>query len=332
MDSARSYKQLKKVEMKINKLVYSNIRHALLLGFLTLSCLMLHAQEVSDIVIRTRGLQRVGHTFESVWLIDNQTVMVPLKNTFEFDINHRFGTINNGYKDFWGIYAPSNIRMGFSYTPLDNLMVGFGFTKERLIWDVNAKYAILKEYGDNPMPISLTYFVNMAADTRGEDNFINNTDRFSYFHQLMIARKISRDFSLQASLSLSHFNAVEAFINTDKEIEGKMKNDHLAFSLLGRYKVSDAFAFIANYDQPITQHLTNNPNPNIGIGVEIATPLHAFQVFVSNYKWMVPQYNNVFNHNDFGETEFLVGFNITRLLDLQEEDMVEMMFKRYKKQ
>ncbi|MBK8699649.1 MAG: hypothetical protein IPN29_08905 [Saprospiraceae bacterium] len=287
--------------------------------------------EVQTIAIKSRGLQRVGNTFESIWLIDNQTVYVPLKNTLEFDILHRFGTVNNGYSDFFGMYAPSNIRLGLGYTPINNLMLGFGFSKDRLIWDVNLKYAILKEHGDKTAPISLTYFGNMAADTRGKENFVNKTDRYSYFHQLMIAKKVSRDLSIQGSLSLSHFNSVEGYFDTEGQIQGKMKNDHLAFSILGRYKISDAFAFIGNYDQPITKHKTNNPNPNLSIGVEIATPLHAFQVFVGNYRWMVPQYNNVFNQNDFSDGSFLVGFNITRLIDLQEEDMADMMFKRKNK-
>jgi len=287
-----------------------------------------HKEDVQTLYIHSRGLQRVGNTFESIWLIDNQTVMVPLKKTLEFDILHRFGTIQNGYSDFLGLYAPSNIRLGFGYTPVNNLMLGFGFTKERLLWDFNIKYALLKEYGEKPAPVSVTYYGNMAVDTRPKSNFVHSSDRYSYFHQLMVARKITRDFSAQASVSLSHFNAVEGYINNDLEIAGKMKNDHISVGLMGRYKISDAMAFIANYDQPITKHPTNNPHPNISFGVELATPLHAFQVFLGNYRWMVPQYNNVFNENDYTDGAFLIGFNITRLLDMQEENLADMMFKR----
>jgi hypothetical protein len=293
-------------------------------------------EEVITIAIHSRPLQRVGNTFESVWLIDNQTVLVPLRKTFEFDIQHRFGTMGKGYDDLWGIYAPSNIRIGFGYTPINNLMVGFGFTKERLLWDFNVKYAILKENSERGWPVSVTYYGNIAVDTRQEENFAgytNQTDRFSYFHQIMVAKKLTRDFSLQGSINLSHMNMVEAYFNPEGEKEPKMKNDHISGSLLGRYKVSDAFAFIANYDQPFTKHTTNNPKPNISMGVELATPLHAFQVFVGNYQWLVPQYANFYNQNDYtgGLKGFLIGFNITRLLDTQEEDLGDMMFKRKKK-
>lgn len=289
-------------------------------------------EEVQKIYIHSRGIQRVGNTFESIWLIDNQTVLVPLKKTFEFDIQHRFGTIKNGYSDLWGLYAPSNIRFGFGYTPINNLMVGFGLTKDRLLWDFNVKYAILKERGKNPFPLSVTYYGNMSVDTRGKDNFSKGTERVAYFHQLMIAKKLTRDFSAQASINISHFNSVPGFLNAENEIINTLKHDHFSFSLLGRYKISDAFGFIANYDQPLTQHPKNNPNPNISFGVELATPLHAFQVFFGNYKWMVPQYNNILNNNNYQDGSFLLGFNITRLLDVQEENMSEMIFKRKKKE
>src|SRR5438045_9168454 len=58
---------------------------------------------------------KAAKIFESVWIGDNQTVTVPVKKTFEMDISHRFGTVKKGYQDFWGFFAPSNIRLGFSY-------------------------------------------------------------------------------------------------------------------------------------------------------------------------------------------------------------------------
>ncbi|MBT8327436.1 MAG: hypothetical protein KJP21_06915 [Bacteroidia bacterium] len=284
---------------------------------------------VIQISIHSRPLQRIGNTFESIWLIDNQTTQVPLKKTMELDILHRFGTVQNGYSDLLGLYAPSNIRIGFGYVPLDNFMVGVGFTKEKLLWDLNYKYALIKERGAKPAPVSVTYFGNVAADTRSEDNFTKTSDRFSYFNQLMVSKKVTRDFSAQISLNHSHMNVVEAYINDANEQVAKMKNDHLSFSVLARYKISSATAFIADFDQPITNHHMNNPYPNISAGVEIATPLHAFQVFAGNYQSIVPQFNNVHNSFNYADGAFLFGFNITRLLDAQEEDLIEMMLKRY---
>lgn len=66
----------------------------------------------------------VKNTFESIWCIDAQTVMVPIKGTFEADFQHRFGTMQNRYDDFYGIFAASNIRLGAEYVPVDRLLVG----------------------------------------------------------------------------------------------------------------------------------------------------------------------------------------------------------------
>ncbi len=37
--------------------------------------------------------------FETSILIDNQTVTTPFKGMIEFEIHHRFGTVNNGLTD-----------------------------------------------------------------------------------------------------------------------------------------------------------------------------------------------------------------------------------------
>lgn len=264
-------------------------------------------------VEKSSELKPVKNTFESIFLFDNQTTLVPAKGTFEMDIQHRFGTVNNGYEDFYGLYAPSNIRIGFAYSPISKLYVGFGFAKINLTWDVTAKYSILQQMKNGGSPVSVTYFVNMAIDTRDGENFVNNTDRFSYFNQLIISRKVTDAFSVQVSPSWSHFNAVEGYVNEAGDVEGKMNNDHFAIAFGGRYKVSNQMAIIANYDQPITKHPTNNPQPNISFGIEVSTSAHAFQIFAGNYYNLIPQLNNMYNQNDYREGQFLIGFNITRL-------------------
>ena len=108
--------------MNFNKYFLSRLRQFFALSLCMMLGIAISAQEETheDVGEHHRGLQKVGNTFESVWLIDNQTVLVPLKQTFEFDILHRFGTVQNGYNDFWGLYAPSNIRLGMSYVPIKN--------------------------------------------------------------------------------------------------------------------------------------------------------------------------------------------------------------------
>jgi Membrane bound beta barrel domain (DUF5777) len=259
-----------------------------------------------------KKIKPVKNTFESIWIMDNQTVMVPIKGTFEFDIQHRFGIVNNGAKDLWGFFAPSNIRLGVAYSPINKLFVGAGITKERMQADVNAKYALLKQT-PNKIPVSITWFANMVIDARNKSFFRAGVHRLSFFNQVIIARKITEKFSAQVAPNFSWFNNIEGYVDSKGQIQQKMENGHLAISVSGRYKVTQKSAITVGYDQPLTQHPANNPHPNICFGFETTTSSHAFQVFAGNYAGIVPQSNNMFNKNDYTKGQFVIGFNITRL-------------------
>jgi hypothetical protein len=153
----------------------------------------------------------------------------------------------------------------------------------------------------------------MVIDTRNKSNFTDFVNRFAYFNQLMVARKVNAHFSAQVATSLSWYNNVEGYVTSKGDIAKKMNNIHFAFECMGRYKFSDKSAFVVNYDQPLTQHPTNNPHPNISFGLETTTDSHAFQVFAGNYYSIVPESNNFFNQNDYTKGQFVIGFNITRL-------------------
>ena len=258
----------------------------------------------------------VKNTFEGNYLIDNQTVMVPIKGTFEFDIQHRFGTWEKGFTNLFGLYGGATMRLGFSYTPIKDFQVGFGTTNDRMQVDWNAKYALLKQTKDNKMPVSVTLFGNAVMDTRKKDAttlFVNTSDRFSFFSQIIIARKVTENFSIQVSPSLTHFNNLEGYTDAAGKVMPKLNNDHFAISFSGRYKIAPKTAIIVNYDQPLSQHPMANPHPNISFGLEMKSSGHDFEVFAGNYGSVLPQNNNLFNQNDYTKNQFLIGFNISRL-------------------
>ncbi len=292
-----------------------------LVRFLLGAFLLLAISNVSlaqDEEADTKDLRPVKNMFESIWLIDNQTAVVPYKGTFEWDFQHRFGVMNNGYEDFFGLYAPANIRIGFNYVPVEKLMVGFGVTRLPYTWDVSAKYAILQQARMGGSPVNLTYYVNAAYDARrGSELLLNNNgNRISYFHQLMVARKLTDNFSMQVAGSVTHFNAVRATRDSGGEVLKEFNNDHINVSVAARYRVGAWVNLIANFDQPITKHDQVDPQPNIAFGVEMTSSGHQFQVFLGNYYNILPQQNTLFNKNKFGDGDILIGFNITRLWNL----------------
>jgi hypothetical protein len=270
----------------------------------------------------------VKNTFQTGQIIDAQTVMVPVKGTFEADIQHRFGSVKNGYQDLWGIYGIANIRLGFLYTPIDNLEIGFGLAKVNMLWDGSAKYAIFRQTKDR-FPVSLTYYGNIAVKTvQNPDNilFKYESERWSFFNELMIARKINDKLSVQIGFSISHQNSVPGYYtksDTTNVVFKEQKFNMYAISFCTRYKLTEGTSFIFDYDQPLTTFASNNPHPNFAFGFEFGTSGHTFQLFAGNYTLLNPQQNSLYNaNNPFGYTEngtkvpggqFNIGFNITRL-------------------
>ena len=120
---------------------------ALLLALLTIPAFAQDAEPEKD---KEPKKELARPAFESALLGDMQSVVVQTPKTLEWDFQHRFGTLENGIKDFFGIYANgANIRMGLTYTPINRLAVGIGITKNKMALDVNYKYAIFQQTKDD---------------------------------------------------------------------------------------------------------------------------------------------------------------------------------------
>ena len=282
---------LKRTGMKLYKLIY------LALFVFPLS---LFAQEQTDTIAPVE-IEYAKPAFESTGLIDNQTDRVFSKGTIEFVMNHRFGLVT-GTNDMIGVWGATNIRLGLSYSVTDRITVGFGSTKDSRLQDFNLKAAIFKQTKDDKMPFNLTYYGNWTVNASPKEGFYHTSDRWSFYNQLIISRKVSKTISFQIAPSYSHYNRV------DKTI----KNDMPAFSAGGRYMFIPDISLIVDATTPLMKYDQNTPKPGFGIGLEYGAVQHAFQLFISNSKGIVNQQNIMYNSNDFFNGEFMIGFNITK--------------------
>ena len=272
----------------------------ILLVLLLFPVLAIAQDEAKDSIKVKEALERSA--FDSAMLIDNPTNVLFGKNTLEVQMQHRFGLINET-NTLAGIYGDgANIRIALSYAIHERLTIGFGTTKDNRLQDFNWKVGLLRQTRSNSMPISVSYYGNFTIDARPESTFNLEQDRYSFFNQIIIAKRFTPEFSLQVAPSISHYNAVPV----------GMDNDMFAIAFGGRYKISPQTAIIVDYTQPLTQFAQYNPNPGISIGTEFSTSAHTFQIFLTNYNGIVPQKNQMFNQNDFFNGDFLIGFNITR--------------------
>ena len=303
--------------MKRLKIIFPSIIKRAMLCLLLTGGIGINGLMAQDAAVpaadKAAPLNPVKNTFEDIILIDNQTAQLPIKNTFEFMLQHRFGDVTNGYKDFYGLFAGANMAFKFFYCPVKDLNLGIALNEENMQWEGSAKYALMKQSETGGWPVSITYFGNVAIDSRPkEGNFVSDVDRYSYFNQFMVARKITEKFSAQAAVSISHYNNIPGYYNADSSISPTLKNEQVAMEFLGRYKISEIVAVIGDYDQPMTQNPMNNPHPSVSFGFEFSTKGHAFQIFATNYGSTLAKNNNFFNQNDTKKGEWLIGFNLTR--------------------
>jgi hypothetical protein len=260
--------------------------------------------------------KEVKSTFENPVLINNQTVMTTPKQSLEFMIQHRFGVIEHD-DDLYGLFGPSNIRLGLDYGITKRLSVGIGATKNKQVYGVDLKYALLKQNVQGGSPVSVSVFGNLdrsaasktffqikdPARTDKDTTMYESYDRFSYFAEVMIARKINDKISVQLAGSFSHFNLVDS----------GMQHDVIGVSFAGRYKFSPQSSVLLEFDYPVVTHDVNKNMPNLSIGYEVATSGHTFQVFLCTADGINNQEIMVYNQNDFTKKQILLGFNITRL-------------------
>lgn len=253
--------------------------------------------------------------FESGLLFDNATSTIQPSKTLEMIIQHRFGTVDNGVTDLFGIWAPSNIRLGLNFSILNNLQVGIGTTKFNKMQDIQIKYNVLQQTRSNSIPLTITLYEVIGIDGSADDKWgpdYKFANRMSYFSQVILSRRFNDKISLQIAPSFTHYNA---------HIVDTLDHDRIAISAAARFKFSPQSSIIVSGDFPLEiqsiseQHdvAILDSKPNIAIGWEVSTSTHAFHMYIGSAQNIIPQENIMFNKNDFFDGGILIGLNVTRL-------------------
>jgi hypothetical protein len=257
-------------------------------------------------------------TFKGSRLMNGQTVETIAKKHLNMWIQHRFGRVNSGFDGFYGL-DESRVRIGFDYGVSDRLMVGIGRSSFEKTADYFAKYKLLRQStGNRSMPITATLLVGGAINTAATGyttelgntmKFYNNTERQSYFGQLIIGRKFSEGFSLQLMPTLLHNNKTES--NT-------IDNNLAVIGIGGRMKLTKRTSFNAEYYSPI-EALSDDSFPyknSLAIGFDIETGGHVFQLHFTNSRGMIEKQYIAGTAGQWSKGDIHYGFNVSRVFSL----------------
>ena len=173
---------------------------------------------LQDLLSAPSSTQLISNTFKSTRIINNHSVDLFSPGHLDFRVAHRFGRLNSGIYNLYGL-DQATMRIGLEYGLINNVMIGLGRSTYNKTIDGYIKYRLLHQSsGQKSSPISIVGFSNIAINTLEKDivtSILNHdlkytfSGRLSFCHQLLLASKINRNFSLQLMPTWVHFNMVE---------------------------------------------------------------------------------------------------------------------------
>ena len=255
-------------------------------------------------------------TFKGTRVVNGQSVEVKGAGELEFIIGHRFGRINSGAYNFFG-WDDAYIRFGLEYGLTSKLGIGAGRSSHNKIYDGYLKYQIIRQSKGGGSPVTVTALASTGVQTIEQN--IPFKSKLYYSAQLLIARKFSPNLSLQFS---------PVFVHTNRLDQLAENNDQVALGLSGRYKITRSVAVNAEYfyrvnapEAPVPDlYSTPQYYDCIGIGIDIETGGHVFQLIFSNTQGMVDRTYVGQTEGNFFEGDIHFGFNITRTFQLKKKN------------
>jgi hypothetical protein len=252
----------------------------------------------------------VGSTFKGTRLINGHSVQLREQGALEFIISHRFGTINSGIENLYGL-DDANMRIGLDYSITDRFTIGAGRSSFQKVYDGFVKYKVLSQgTGPGSFPFTMVYYSSMAINTlkwSNPERPYRATDRYSFAHQLLLARKFGSGTSVQLMPSVVHRNLVP---------ERQEENLIYALGAGGRQKLTGSLALTFEYYYQFNNESSSEYNNSVSFGFDIETGGHVFQLHFTNSN---PTFERGFiteTTGDFFEGDIHFGFNITRTFQL----------------
>lgn len=256
----------------------------------------------------------VRRTFKDTRVINTHSVETIQKRKMDLRIGHRFGDLKGGWNTFYGLETAQDVMIGVDYGVTDDLNVGLHRTKgagplTQLI-NTSAKYRVLKQ-SDTGSPVSATALGIWTISTMRKDassefvlnNFRKFSHRFVLGGQILVARKFSDKLSLQTIYSYVHRNVV-AF---DEQ------NATLSLGGAVRFQLTKVMGIIADATVPFGD---TTAKPAIGLGLEIDTGGHVFQINFTNARGISETDYIPNNQATWGDGQVRLGFTVSRVFNL----------------
>ncbi|GAB2960923.1 DUF5777 family beta-barrel protein [Hymenobacter coalescens] len=247
----------------------------------------------------------VTATFKGNRIINSQSVEMPAAGAMSFLIQHRFGTLNSGAYNLFGL-DQAVLRLGFEYGLNDRLAVGIGRSSQDKTFDGFVKYRALRQTaGPRSMPVTVSLLATAALTTLKFNTPVERdlASRVTYTYQALIARKFSPGLSVQLMPTLVHRN----FVTTSAD-----DNDVYALGGAVRQKITKRTALTADYYYLLSDRTARSFRNALGVGVDLETGGHVFQLHLTNSLGMTEKFFVPETNGNFFDGDIYFGFTVAR--------------------
>jgi opacity protein-like surface antigen len=253
----------------------------------------------------------ISATFKSTRIVNGQSVETMKKKHLDFRISHRFGKLNSGAYQFFGL-DQATMRLGFEYGLTDDLEIGVGRSTSQKVYDFFAKYKLLKQSsGARNIPVSVTLFGGTGVTTVDKEREFQ--DKLYYTAQVLIARKFGERLSLQ--LSPTYLYRTMPDVTGDEKVV-------LAVGIGGRFKLSKRVSLNGEYFYTAREKntVTAPYHDSMSFGVDIETGGHVFQLHFTNSLGMIEKQFIGETAGSWGKGDIHYGFNISRTFSFDKKN------------
>ncbi|WP_400076554.1 DUF5777 family beta-barrel protein [Winogradskyella sp. R77965] len=243
--------------------------------------------------------------FKGLKIVNFESTKMISANELYLIVSHRFGSIETGFKDFFGL-DQAVTRINFLYGITDGINIGVSRSSFRKIYESSLKIRLVREKKGG-FPFTIVSSSNILINTSLDDAILPGLkfkNRLGYTTQLLISKKFNQNFSLQLMPTFFHDN----YVDIDEQ-----HNSQYVIGFGGRHKLTKRLSLNFDYGWHLNR-ADNSPFVNpLSIGVDIETGGHVFQLHFTNAQ---PMNTNGFlgqGTGDWGKGDIFFGFNLSRV-------------------
>ncbi len=252
--------------------------------------------------------------FRSATIINSHSVYMLPAGTLDFRVEHRFGTLNQGAYEFWGLdYA--NIHLSLEYVVAEWLMVGIGRGTYEKTYDGFFRIKPFRQAsGSEPFPFSLAVqsglYMNTLRYLKDFDDY-RFAQRLEHVHQVLVARRFFDVISLQISPSYLRRTPISSVLEqTDLFAMGT----GVGVKITSNVSLNMEYFRLLNYEPQLNTADLHHP---LSIGIDLETGGHVFQLIFTNSLAMTEQGIIGGTTGRWLDGDIHFGFNISRVFGIR---------------